>query len=63
MARECRPDEEGKWEMENMRGLHRPEQSMPKGQFPLAQDRLACGFNNCAQVTDVHGRILRIQPN
>ena len=49
--------------MENVCGLHRPEQSVPEGQFPLAQDRLACGFNNWAQVTDVHGRVLRIQPD
>ena len=63
VARECRPSEEGKWEMENLRGLHRPEQSMPKRQFPLTQDRPAYGFNSWAQVTDVHGRLLRIQPD
>ena len=63
VARKCRPGEEGKWEMENVRGLHGPQQSMPKGQFPLAQNRLACGFNSWTQVTDVHGRLLRIQPD
>ena len=36
----------GKWEMENVRGLHRPEQGMPKGQFPFTKDRPSCGFDS-----------------
>ena len=41
MARECHLSEEGKHEMENVRGLHGPEQGLPKGQFPPTEDRLA----------------------
>ena len=46
--------------MENVRGLHRPEQGMPEGQFPPTKDRLACGFNSWIQIADVHGHLLRI---
>ena len=41
MAYECRLGEEGKREMENVCGLHEPEQSLPKGQFPSTEDRPA----------------------
>ena len=44
MACECRLGEEGKQEMENvhgLHGLHGLEQSLPKGQFPSTEDRLA----------------------
>ena len=46
--------------MENVRGLHRLEQGMPEGQFPLTKDRLACGFDSWAQIADVYGCLLRI---
>ena len=32
--------------MENVRGLHRPEQGMPEGQFPFTKDRPSCGFDS-----------------
>ena len=60
VARKCRPSEEGKWEMANVCGLHRPEQGMPEGQFPPTKDRPACGFNSWTQIADVHRRFLRI---
>ena len=34
-----------------------------KDSFPFALNRPACGFNSWTQVTDVHGHLLKIQPN
>ena len=34
-----------------------------KDSFPFALNRPACGFNSWTQVTDVHGHLLKIQPD
>ena len=44
LACKCRPGEESQWELENVRGLHEPEQSLPKGYFPSFENRPASGF-------------------
>ena len=61
MAGKRRPCKDGKWEMEDMHGLHGSEQGMPKGQLPPAKDRLVGGFHNKAQAPDFYGRILKVQ--
>ena len=60
VARKRRPSKESEWEMENVHGLHRPEQGMPERQFPPAKDRPACEFNSWTKIADVHGRLLKI---
>ena len=55
-----RPSKEGKWEMEDVRGLHEPIQGLPKRQLYLAKYRLAGGFHNMTKAPHFHRRILMV---
>lgn len=49
--------------MVDLHRLHQPEQSLPRGQLPLTEDR-SIGRRDCwIWITNIHGRILRVQPN
>ena len=61
MARKRRLGKESKREMEDVCRLHRPEQGMPKGQLPSTKNRPARGLHSRAQVTDIYGRLLKVQ--
>jgi len=39
MVGKCGLSKEGQWEVENVRGLHRPQQGMPEGFVPLTKHR------------------------
>jgi len=43
--------------------LHRPEQSLPKGQFPTTAYRSPRGINLWEQIAIIHGRFRWIQPD
>ena len=49
--------------MEDVHGLHRLEQGLPKGQLPPAKDRSYGGFHSRAQAPNLYGRILGVQSN
>ena len=63
LASQRRPYKEGKWEMEDVRGLYKPEQGLPKGQLPPAEDKPTDVFHSRTQALDFYGRILRVQPD
>ena len=47
--------------MEDVCGLHKLEQGLPKRQLPSTEDRLAGEFHSRTQAPDFYGCILRIQ--
>ena len=49
--------------MEDVRGLHRLKQDLPKGQLPHAEDRSDDGFHSKAQAPNFYGCIIEVQPN
>ena len=63
LASQRRPYKEGKWEMEDVRGLYKPEQGLPKGQLPPTEDKPADVFHSRTQAPNFYGRILRVQPD
>ena len=49
--------------MEDVCGLHRLEQGLPKRQLSSTEDRSAGEFHSRTQAPDFYGRILGIQPD
>ena len=47
--------------MEDVCGLYRLEQGLPKEQLPPAEDRSDGGFHSRAQAPDFYGCILKVQ--
>ena len=47
--------------MEDVCGLHKLEQGLPKRQLPSTEDRSAGEFHSRTQAPDFYGRILKVQ--
>ena len=52
-----------RWEVEDVRRLYRPQQSMPQGQLSSPTSRCTSRLYSQASVAKFYGRLLRLQPN
>ena len=52
-----------RWEVEDVRRLYRPQQSMPQGQLPSPTSGRTSGLYSQALVAKFYGHLLGLQPN
>ena len=60
MASQHNGREKENWEMTNMCKLHKSEQSLPKGLFPLTSERSIGGCDSMPSLDELFGRLPRL---